>query len=68
MKTTTLERHFSPKTLAELWAVSEDTIIRTFKDEAGVVHFGEPKRGKRCYATIRIPETVADRVYREKSK
>ncbi len=66
MKPDLSERHFSPRTLAELWALSEDTIIRIFEDEAGVFKLGEQKRGKRAYTTLRIPETVTERVYRER--
>jgi len=62
-----LERHFSPRTLAELWGYSESTIRRRFQDEPGVVKIGSMGRrdGKRDYATLRIPESVARRVYRE---
>lgn len=63
------ERHFSPRTLAEMWGFSEDTIIRWFEDEAGVLKCGtEGLRGKRRKVTLRIPESVALRVYRERSQ
>ena len=59
-----LERHFSPAVLAELWGYSVDTIQRWFEDERGVVKSGEPGgRGKRRRITLRIPESVALRVY-----
>ena len=54
---TMLERHFSPRTLAELWGVSEDTIHRMFEDEC-VLRTGQ---GKNDYP--RIPESVAVKVY-----
>jgi DNA-directed RNA polymerase specialized sigma24 family protein len=45
------ERHFTPQELAELWSVSVQTIREIFQ------------RSRRRYKTIRIPESVADRVH-----
>ena len=54
------ERHSSPRTLAEMWAFSEDTVIRSFEDVPGVLKSGmEGGRGKRRKMTIRIPESIA---------
>lgn len=65
----TFERHYSVKELAELWNLSERTIRRMFVHEAGVLEWGTPEtRMKRGYRTIRIPETVAQRVYRKLRK
>jgi hypothetical protein len=62
-----LERHFSPRTLAEVWGFSEDTILRWFEDVPGVLKCGtEAGRGKRRKITIRIPESVALAVYSER--
>lgn len=62
-------RHFSVRTLAELWNLSEDTIQRWFVDEAGVLKVGESGTRRRgCRVTLRIPEAVALRVYREKTR
>ena len=64
-----LERHFSPRTLAELWGFSEDTIIRWFEDEPGVLKCGEAGGGgRRRKITLRIPESVAIRVYRTRTR
>jgi hypothetical protein len=63
------ERHFSPRTLAEMWGYSEDTIVRWFEDEKGVLKCGtEGTRGRRRKVAIRIPESVARRVYSERTK
>src|SRR5215470_5806545 len=35
------ERHFTPRTLAELWGFSEDTIQRWFEDQPGVLKHGD---------------------------
>ena len=59
------ERHFSAKELAHMWGMSPAAIRRLFRDEPGVLRFGKEKRGhKRDYVTIRIPASVAERVYR----
>ena len=60
-----LERHFSPSELAELWNLSEDTVRRIFERESDVLIFENPERGfSRRRRTLRIPESVAERVYR----
>ena len=58
------EKHYSPDDLAELWGVSVDSIRRIFRDEPGVLKMGDksPKH-KRQYLTLRIPESVAERVH-----
>jgi len=62
-----LERHFTPRTLAEVWGFSEDTILRWFEDVPGVLKCGaESGRGKRRKITIRIPESIAQSVYSER--
>jgi len=63
------ERHFSPRTLAELWNFSEDTITRWFEDNPDVLKCGSNgARGKRRKLTLRIPESIAMRVYQEKAR
>ena len=64
------ERHYTPKELAEIWHLDENTIRRIFQDEPGVLKIGNSHlRGKRRpYITLRIPEAVVERVYRERSK
>lgn len=65
---TVLERHYTPGELAEAWRLDETTIRRIFIDEPGVLKIGRPtaRGGKRSYLTLRIPESVAARVYRER--
>jgi transcriptional regulator GlxA family with amidase domain len=58
-----LERHYSVAELAQQWNLSRDTIRRMFENEPGVVVFQRPKRNKRIYRTLRIPESVAKRKY-----
>jgi hypothetical protein len=56
--------------LAGLWKFDQTTIRRMFHDEPGVMKVGKANRrdGKRDYMTLRIPESVALRVYAERSK
>ena len=59
------ERHFSANELAELWGLSPAAIRRMFRNEPGVLRFGKEKKGhQRDYVTLRIPLSVAERVYR----
>ncbi len=58
------ETHFTVQELAQLWRVSADTIRRKFRNEPGVVHFGSFNRRRRIYDPIRIPASVAERVYK----
>ncbi len=63
------ERHFAPRTLAELWGYSEDTIQRWAEDEEGVLRCGsEGGRDKRRKIKLRIPESVAARIYEKHTR
>jgi transcriptional regulator GlxA family with amidase domain len=60
------ERHFSTAELAETWNLSEDTIRRMFENEPGVMIFENPSRNpNRRRRTLRIPQSVAERVYQK---
>lgn len=63
-------RHYSPAEIAELWSLSVDSVRKLFENEPGVLVLGnaEPRRGKRSYTTLRIPEHVIERVHRRLSK
>lgn len=61
-----LERHFTIPELAKAWHMSERTLKVWFADEPGVVKFGVGKLSKgrrRTYVSLRIPKSVAWRVY-----
>ena len=64
------EPHYTVTELAKRWHLSPRTVRSWFEDEPGVLkhgHFGV--RGKRRpYVTLRIAESVARRVYAERSK
>lgn len=59
------EHHYSPSEVAALWNLNVETIRRIFQDEPGVVVLQAPsKKGRRPYKTIRIPQSVLERVHR----
>lgn len=59
-----LERHYSVQEIAKLWRLSENTIRRIFRDEAGVLKQGQPEtRFKRKRFQLSIPESVVLRVH-----
>ena len=60
-----IERHYSAGEIAGMWGLNVETIRRVFDREPGVVVLqGPAKKGKRPYKTIRVPQTVLDRVHR----
>ncbi len=63
------ERHYAPRQIADLWGLSVDAVRRLFEKEPGVLVIGDSlgRAGKRRYATLRIPESVMERVHRRSS-
>ena len=57
-----LERHFRVRELASLWGLCDNTIIRLFSEEQGVLRL-ERVSAKRKYVTLSIPESIALRVH-----
>jgi hypothetical protein len=56
---------YTPRELGELWQLSEASIRRLFQEEAGVFCLGDSNpRGRRGYTTLRIPASVAERVWK----
>lgn len=60
------EPHYTAEQVAEFWSLDANSVRRVFRDEPGVLKFGNDKSTyqKRAYTTIRIPQSVLDRVYR----
>ena len=57
------ERHYTIAELAQMWSVSYEAVRRLFDHEPGVFRMkSRGSLGRREYATVRIPETVARRV------
>jgi hypothetical protein len=58
------EKHYTPQELADIGGVSVQTIREVFKNEDGVLRIGSSgTRTRRAYETLRIPESVAERVH-----
>jgi len=59
-----LEKHYSIPEIATLWGLSQDSVRNIFRDHPGVLKIGNPEtRFKRAYLTIRIPESVLQKVH-----
>ena len=62
------QKHYTPGELGDLWHLAPSRIRELFTDEPGVIRIGEPSRRegrhlKRSYFTLRIPESVVERVH-----
>ena len=58
------ERHYAVIEVAELWNLSPDKVREIFEHEPGVLVIGDRNpRHKRRYLTLRIPQTVLQRVH-----
>ena len=59
------ERHFSVQEIAKLWGFGVDVVRRIFANEEGVLKYSHPETlHKRGYCTMKIPESVMQRVHR----
>jgi hypothetical protein len=56
------EVYFTVAEVAARLKINEDTVRRLFLHEPGVLVICFPRRGRRVYRTLRIPETVLQRV------
>jgi hypothetical protein len=62
------ERHYAVAEVAKIWNLSVDKVRELFENEPGVLVIGERNpRHKRRYVTLRIPQTVLERVHRRLS-
>jgi excisionase family DNA binding protein len=67
-----IEKHWAPNEVAEMWGLSAEMVRMVFRDEPGVLLIGEPSRRvgkklKRTYMTMRIPQSVLERVHLARS-
>jgi hypothetical protein len=59
------ERHYTVAEIADMWNLSKDAVRRLFCNEPGVLILGSPAHEtKRRYTTLRIPQSVLERVHR----
>jgi hypothetical protein len=60
-----IERHYTAGEVADLWRFNVETVRRLFENEPGVIVLQTlARKGKRPYRTIRVPQTVLDRVHK----
>ena len=58
------QTHCTVDQVAEMLNMSRDSVTRLFREEEGVLKITRPgNRYKRTYTTLRIPESVLNRVY-----
>jgi hypothetical protein len=58
------ERHYAVTEIAEMWNLSVDKVRELFEGEPGVLVIGERSpRHKRRYVTLRVPQSVLERVH-----
>ena len=67
---TAYEKQYTVEELAAMWKLHRKTIVRMFENEPGVLKIKGPgERGSNSNRkTLRIPQSVMERVYGEWSK
>lgn len=66
-----LEHHYTLGELAKQWHMSRGKVDEWFRDVPDIIRFGVgklTKSRKRTYMSVRVPESVARRVYRERTR
>jgi len=59
------DRHYSVAEVSAMWNLSQDAVRKIFQNEPGVLVLGgQGSTHTRRYTTIRIPDSVLQRVYR----
>jgi hypothetical protein len=60
-----LERHFTVEEVAIAWSISRDAVRKIFRSVDGVLVLGadNDRNNKRRYETLRIPQSVLERVH-----
>jgi hypothetical protein len=56
------ETYLTVTDVAERLKINEDTVRRLFLNEPGVLVICFPRKGRRVYRTLRIPQGVFERV------
>jgi len=63
------EIHFTVQQIAERWGLSPNSVRALFENEPGVLKIERPGTlRKRKHTTLRIPESVMERVHRRMSR
>jgi hypothetical protein len=65
-ETRSTERHYTPAEVAKIWGISVDFARDIFRNEADVLAL--ERTGSKKYTTLRIPESVLERVHNRLSR
>jgi hypothetical protein len=57
------ERHFTVLELAAMWRLSAEFVRQLVEEERGVTEWVRQRPGARRYRVLRVPESVARRIY-----
>lgn len=58
------ETHYTVGELAAMWNLSAEFVRQIVRHEPGVTEWVRQKPGRRRYRVLRVPESVAERIYR----
>lgn len=58
------ERHYTVSELAEMWNLSPEFVRQIVRGEPGVTEWVRQAPGRRRYRVLRVPQSVAERLYR----
>ena len=58
------ERHYTVSELAEMWKLSAEFVRQVVQNEPGVTEWVRQRPGRRRYRVLRVPQSVAERLYR----
>ena len=58
------ERHYTVSELAEMWKLSTEFVRQIVCEEPGVTEWVRQAPGRRRYRVLRVPQSVAERLYR----
>lgn len=58
------ERHYTIAELATMWNFSPEFVRQMVRGEPGVTEWVRQRPGRRRYRVIRVPHSVAERLYR----
>lgn len=58
------ERHYTVGELAAMWNLSGEFVRQIVQHEPGVTEWVRQHPGRRRYRVLRVPQSVAERVYR----
>lgn len=59
------ERHYTINELASMWNLSGEFVRQLVKHEPGVTEWVRQQPGRRRYRVLRIPQSVAQRIYQK---